>query len=65
MGRKVLVIGVLKKEGKGSFDFFNLDEVAIMPLQYYKGFIDIRSEYVGSRDLGSGKKECERKGTNL
>ncbi len=47
MGRKVLVIGVLKKEGQGSFEIFNLDEVAILPLQYYKGFVDIRSDMSG------------------
>ena len=47
LGRKVMVIGVVKKEGKGSFDIFNLDEVAILPIQYYKGFIDIRSEMSG------------------
>ncbi len=45
MGRKVMVIGVLKKEGKGTFDIFILDEVAILPLQYFKGFVDIRGEY--------------------
>lgn len=45
MGRKVMVIGVLKKEGKGTFDIFILDEVAILPLQYYKGFVDIRREW--------------------
>jgi len=44
LGRKVMVIGVLEKEGKGTFDTFILDEVAILPLNYYKGFIDIRSE---------------------
>ncbi len=43
-GRKVMVIGVIKKEGKGTFDTFILDEVAILPLDYYKGFIDIRRE---------------------
>ena len=47
LGRKVMVIGVIEKEGKGSFDIFNLDEVAILPIQYYKGFIDIRSEMSG------------------
>ena len=47
LGRKVMVIGVVEKEGKGSFDIFNLDEVAILPIQYYKGFIDIRSEMSG------------------
>jgi putative ABC transport system permease protein len=45
MGRKVLVIGVLEKEGKGTFDAFILDEVAILPLQYYMGFVDIRREW--------------------
>jgi len=44
MGRKVMVIGVLEKEGKGTFDAFILDEVAILPLEYYRGFIDIKNE---------------------
>jgi putative ABC transport system permease protein len=44
MGRKVMVIGVLEKEGKGAFEGFILDEVAILPLEYYKGFIDIRRD---------------------
>ncbi|MCK4879219.1 MAG: ABC transporter permease [Bacteroidales bacterium] len=44
MGRKVMVIGVLEKEGKGTFDAFILDEVAILPLEYYRGFIDIRRD---------------------
>jgi putative ABC transport system permease protein len=44
MGRKVQVIGVLRKEGKGTFDAFILDEVAIMPLQYYRNFVDIKRE---------------------
>jgi putative ABC transport system permease protein len=47
MGRKVLVIGVLEKEGRGTFDSFILDEVAILPLEYYRGFIDIKSEMAG------------------
>jgi len=45
MGRKVLVVGVLEKEGKGTFDAFILDEVAILPLQYYMSFVDIRREW--------------------
>jgi len=44
LGRKVLVIGVLEKEGKGTFDAFILDEVAILPLEFYRGFIDIRRD---------------------
>ncbi|MCK4747071.1 MAG: ABC transporter permease [Bacteroidales bacterium] len=44
LGRKVMVIGVIEKEGKGSFDAFIMDEVAVLPIHYYKGFIDLRSE---------------------
>jgi len=47
MGRKVMVIGVLKKEGKGTFDAFIMDEVAILPLTYYSGFVDIKSDMAG------------------
>ena len=45
MGRKVLVVGVLEKEGKGTFDAFILDEVAILPLEYYMSFVDVRREW--------------------
>lgn len=44
LGRKVMVIGVLEKEGQSTFDVFNMDEVAILPLAFYKGFIDIKSD---------------------
>ena len=44
LGRKVMVIGVLEKEGQSTFDIFNMDEVAILPLEFYKGFIDIRRD---------------------
>lgn len=47
MGRKVMVIGVLEKEGKGMVDGYLLDEAAILPIQFYKGFIDIRSGMAG------------------
>jgi putative ABC transport system permease protein len=47
MGRKVMVVGVLKKEGRGTFDAFILDEVAILPLNYYSGFVDITSDMAG------------------
>jgi putative ABC transport system permease protein len=44
MGRKVNVIGVVEKEGTGMFEGMILDDVAIFPLNYYKGFVDLRSE---------------------
>lgn len=56
MGRKVQVIGVLEKEGKGSFDIFNLDEVVILPLQFYKGFVDIRREWSNPQIWVQAKK---------
>ena len=44
-GRKVLVIGVVEKEGTGTFSGQILDDVAILPLDFFKGFIDIRREF--------------------
>lgn len=59
MGRKVLVTGVLEKEGKGTFDAFILDEVAILPLNYYKGFIDIKREYANPQIWLKSKPRIE------
>lgn len=56
MGRKVLVIGILEKEGKGTFDTFILDEVAILPLQYYMGFVDVRREWANPQIWVQAKK---------
>jgi putative ABC transport system permease protein len=56
MGRKVLVIGVPEKEGKGSFDTFVLDETAILPLNFYRGFVDIRHEYSNPFIMVQAKK---------
>lgn len=47
MGRKVSVIGVVEKEGTGMIDVMVLDEVTMLPLNYYKSFVDIRSERAG------------------
>ena len=44
-GSKVLVIGVVEKEGKGTFSGQILDDVAMLPLNFYMGFIDITREY--------------------
>jgi len=56
MGRKVMVIGVLKKEGKGTFDIFILDEVAILPLNFYRNFVDIRRDFAGPSIWVQAKK---------
>jgi putative ABC transport system permease protein len=44
-GVKVAVIGVVEKEGTGAFSGLVLDDLAILPLEFYKGFIDIRKEW--------------------
>lgn len=43
-GRKVVVIGVVKKEGTGMFEGMVLDDVAMVPLNFLKGFVDLRSD---------------------
>jgi len=43
-GFKVNVIGVTKKEGKGTFDDNNLDESVLLPINFLKSFVDIRSD---------------------
>ena len=55
MGRKVVVLGVLEQEGKGAFGSM-MDEVAILPLEYYRGFIDIKSEAASPQILVQAKR---------
>jgi putative ABC transport system permease protein len=55
MGRKVMVLGVLEQEGKGAFGSM-MDEVAVLPLEYYRGFIDIRSEAASPQILVQAKR---------
>jgi putative ABC transport system permease protein len=43
-GSKVLIIGVVEKEGTGTFSGMVLDEVVILPLGFFQNFIDIRSD---------------------
>ena len=44
-GSKVLVIGVVEKEGKGTFSGMILDDVALLPLGFFTNYIDIRREF--------------------
>jgi len=41
-GRKYTVIGVLKEEGESMFNFLNFDEVAWVPLNTAKKFVNLR-----------------------
>ena len=42
-GHKVNIVGVMRKQGKGTFDNNNLDEVVVLPIHFIKRFVDIRS----------------------
>jgi putative ABC transport system permease protein len=44
-GSKVLVVGVVVKEGKGTFSGQILDDVAMLPLGFFTNYIDIRKEF--------------------
>ncbi len=44
-GSKVMVIGVVQKEGQGTFSGQVLDDVILLPLGYYRNYIDIKREY--------------------
>ncbi|HOP57817.1 MAG TPA: ABC transporter permease [Bacteroidales bacterium] len=44
-GRKCIIIGVLKKEGEGAISLSNLDQLTIVPMNFGKGFINLRNRY--------------------
>ena len=56
LGRKVQVIGVLEKEGQSMIEFLNLDEGAILPMEFYKGFIDIKRDMASPQIWVQAKK---------
>jgi len=56
MGRKVQVIGVLEKEGQSMIEFLNLDEGAIVPMEFYRGFIDIKRDMASPQIWVQAKK---------
>jgi len=43
-GFKVTILGVTKKEGQGTFDDNNLDELVLLPIHFMKNIVDLRSE---------------------
>ncbi len=44
-GSKILVIGVVEKEGTGTFSGQILDDVVMVPLGFFSNFVDIRREF--------------------
>lgn len=54
-GFRVTVIGVLKREGKGGISDSGMDEVAIIPYNYAKTFVNVRNRYMESQLMIRGK----------
>ena len=47
-GRSIYITGVIKKEGQSVFDENNADEVVIVPVNYFRNFVDIDNENAGT-----------------
>jgi len=47
-GRDVYISGVIGKEGKSVFDESNTDETIIVPINFLRNFVDIKSERAGT-----------------
>ena len=48
-GFKTTIIGVLKKEGKGGISDNGLDDIALVPLNFGKRFINMRNRFISSQ----------------
>jgi putative ABC transport system permease protein len=48
-GFKTMVIGVLKKEGKGGISDNGMDEIALVPMDFGKSFINMRNRFIDAQ----------------
>jgi len=48
-GYKVKVIGVLKKEGEGPVSLSNIDQLAVVPFNFGRNFINLRNRFIYSQ----------------
>jgi len=55
-GRKVLVVGVVEKEGSGAFSGQILDDLVILPLGFFMNFVDVRKEYANPQIMVQAKR---------
>ncbi len=56
-GHKTRIIGVLKKEGQGAVSLSNIDQITIVPLNFGKGFINLRNRFVEGQMMIKAKPE--------
>ncbi|MCK7535301.1 MAG: ABC transporter permease [Marinilabiliales bacterium] len=58
-GRKITIVGVIKKEGKDILGGGgSLDEMVIIPVNYAKNFLDIKSDNVNPMIMVKAKPGC-------
>ncbi len=55
-GKRANVIGVFKKEGKGGITDSGMDEIALVPLNYGKTFINMRNNFIDATLMIKAKK---------
>jgi putative ABC transport system permease protein len=55
-GLKTNVIGVFRKEGKGGIGDSGMDEMALVPLNFARGFINLRNPFIASDIMVRGKE---------
>lgn len=48
-GRKVRIIGIMKKEGEGAISLNNVDQLTLVPLNFGRNFINLRNRFIDSQ----------------
>jgi len=54
-GHKAKIIGVLKKEGQGGISLSNVDQLTLIPLNFGRGFINLRNRFIETQMMIKAK----------
>lgn len=54
-GHKAKIIGVLKKEGQGGISLSNVDQLTLIPLNFGRGFINLRNRFIETQMILKAK----------
>jgi putative ABC transport system permease protein len=55
-GFKTLIIGVMKKEGKGGISDNGMDEITLVPVSFAKSFINMRNRFIDTQLMIKAKE---------
>jgi len=56
-GRKVRVIGTIKKEGEGAISLNNVDQLTLIPLNFGRNFINLRNRFIDTQLIVKAKSD--------